>query len=493
MEMWIVLVSALVFLVSCLILRNVLRKKDKYDTPPGPTPLPIVGNLMQIRYNDIVKSLMKLHKKYGSLYTVHLGPTRYMVLCGYDIMKEALVNDADAFSGRGDYPLFYNFTKGNGITFSNGEKWKQLRRFAMSALGHFGMGKRSMEERIQEEVKHLIKFFRDTQTAPIDPEFCMSCSLANIISSIVFGDRFDYNDKDFEEIVHCVQDCFQIMSSAWGTMYHIFPALFQYLPGPHTQAFKKLQTLKNYVSKRASMNQNTLDPNHPRDYIDNFLIKMEQEKDNPASFFNWETLTMSTLILFFAGIESGSTTMRFGFIYLMKNPQIQGKVHEEIDRVIGQNGIPNFEHRKQMPYTQAVIHEIQRHGDVIPLSLTHALTKDTELRGYKFPKGSLFIPLLTSVHFDPTMYKEAEIFDPTHFLDENGSFFLNPAFMPFSAGKRVCLAANLASMELFIYFATILQNFKLTPLVSPKDIDARPIAAFLSNVPPPFQFILHPR
>ncbi|XP_069500542.1 cytochrome P450 2F2-like [Ambystoma mexicanum] len=488
MELWLVLLLAMVSFISCLMLR-----KEKHRFPPGPTPLPIIGNLMQIRFNDIVNSLMKLHKKYGTMYTVHLGPERYVVLCGYELMKEALIENGDAFSGRGSYPLFYNFTKGNGISFSNGEKWKQLRRFAMSVLGQFGMGKRSMEERIQEEVQYLIKFFRSKKAAPIDPEFCMSRSVFNIISSTVFGERFDYEDKEIEELVHCGQEIFQIMSSSWGMLYHMFPNILDCLPGPHVKMFKHFRRLERYVKERAKKSQETLDPKSPRHYIDSFLIKLEQEKSNPATVFNWDTMVMSALMIYFAGIESISTTMRFGLIHLLKNPKVQEKAQEEIDCVVGPTQCPRIEHRKEMPYMQAVIHEIQRYSDVIPLSVVHQLIQDTELGGYTFPKGTMFIPLLTSLHFDPTKYKKPEIFDPTNFLDENGSFQLNPSFMPFSAGKRVCIGSNLAMMELFIYFATMLQNFKLKPLASTEDIDDRPIGAFLSNVPRPFQFILEPR
>ncbi|XP_069063354.1 cytochrome P450 2F2-like [Pleurodeles waltl] len=493
MELWAVLTLVLILLLSFRIVWKAQWWKEKCHFPPGPTPLPFIGNLLQIRLNDMVNSLMKLHKKYGSLYTLYLGPKQYVVLCGYETVKAALIDSGDALNDRGHYPLFSNFTKCNEMAFSNGEKWKQLRRFAVSVLGQFGMGKGTMEDRIQEEVQFLIKFFRETKGAPVDPEFCMSRSLSNIISSTLFGSRFDYEDKEFEKLVHCVQDTFQAMSSTCGTLYHIFPDIMEWIPGPHIQLFKDFGKLASFISEKAKKNQETLDPNCARDYIDSFLIKMEQEKTNPITVFNWDTLVMTTLILFHGSIETVSTTLRFGFIHLMKNPKIQEMVQEEIDRVIGRNQSPTLNHKKQMPYTKAVIHEIQRCGDVIPLALTHSAAADVEICGYKFPKGTAFIPLLTSVHFDPTQYKNPYIFDPRNFLDENGCFRLNPALMPFSAGKRICPGENLASMDLFIYLTTILQNFTLKPLTSPEELDARPIGIFLGNIPRPYKFSLIPR
>ncbi|XP_078516517.1 cytochrome P450 2F2-like isoform X2 [Lissotriton helveticus] len=402
--------------------------------PPGPMPLPFIGNLLQVNINDLVSSLMKLHKKYGSMYTLYLGSQRYVVLCGYKTLKESLIDKGEEFSGRGKYPLFYNFTKGNGIGFSQGQKWKDLRQFAILALTTFGMGKRSLEERIQEEVSCLIKTFKEMKSSHFNPEFFLSRSVCNNISSVLLGDRFDYEDEDLVAMAEHIKNIFKISSSTCGT-----------------------------------------------------------ERNNPHSSFNWNTLAMSAVILIFAGTESISTTLRFTFIYLMKNPKVQEKVQLEIDHVIGRQHMPSVEHRKQMPYTQAFIHEVQRMADVIPLSLTHSLTKDTEFGGYTFKKGTEFIPLLTSVHFDPTMYENPDTFDPNHFLDENGCFQLNPAFMPFSTGKRICLGANFALMEIFIYITSILQNFTLKPLLSPEETDARPIGIFLANVPQPFKFSLIPR
>ncbi|XP_069500544.1 cytochrome P450 2F2-like [Ambystoma mexicanum] len=487
------LVLFLIFCLSYLIVTYVKMMKGKHHLPPGPTPLPFIGNLLQIRINDIVNSLMKLHRQYGTLYSLYLGPQRYVVLCGYKTVKEALIDRAEEFSGRGNYPLFYNFTKGNGIAFSQGSKWKELRRFTLSGLTQFGMGKRSIEERIQEEVQYLVQCFQDTDGSPFNPEFLLSRSVCNIISFILFGDRFDYEDEDLVVITESVKNIFETTSSTCGMLYHCFPDIMDHLPGPHQQMFKSFQALKRFIVNKAKINQKMLDPANPRDLLDIFLIKIEQEKDNPSSFFNWNTLAMSSVILIFAGTESISTTLRFCFLYMMKNPDVQEKVHEEIDRVIGDHQNPSLQHRSQMPYTQAVIHEVQRIADVIPLSLTHSLTRDTELGGYKFQKGTVFIPLLTSVHNDPTQYEDPDSYDPKHFLDENGCFQLNPAFMPFASGKRVCLGENLATMELFLYFTTILKNFKLEPLVKPEEVDVRPIGIFLANVPRPFMFSLIPR
>ncbi|CAJ0957908.1 unnamed protein product [Ranitomeya imitator] len=92
----------------------------------------------------------------------------------------------------------------------------------------------------------------------------------------------------------------------------------------------------------------------------------------------------------------------------------------------------------------------------------HAITEDIKFRGYTIPKGTTVIPFLTSVLQDPSQWETPEDFNPQHFLNEDGQFRTRLAFMPFSAGKRVCLGENLARLELFMFFSTLLQKFTFT-------------------------------
>uniref|UniRef100_UPI003AACE9C5 cytochrome P450 2K1-like n=1 Tax=Centroberyx gerrardi TaxID=166262 RepID=UPI003AACE9C5 len=95
--------------------------------------------------------------------------------------------------------------------------------------------------------------------------------------------------------------------------------------------------------------------------------------------------------------------------------------------------------RPNMPYTDAVIHEIQRMGNIVPLNALRMAAKDTTLGGYFIPKGTSLMPNLTSVLFDKNEWETPDTFNPAHFLDAEGKFVRREAFLPFSAGKRVCL------------------------------------------------------
>ncbi|XP_042299564.1 cytochrome P450 2G1-like [Sceloporus undulatus] len=484
----------LVIYVFCLAIITAKRKlSQKGRLPPGPIPLPLIGNFLQIKSSETLKSLVKLSEKYGPVFTVYFGMRPAVILCGHDAVKEALIDKAEEFSGRKTNPTLERTFHGYGEAFSNGDRWKQLRRFSLTILRNFGMGKRTIEERIKEEAQFLLEEFRKTKEKPFDPTYFLSRAVSNVICSIVFGDRFDYADKDFQALMEMMNNSFREMSTAWAQFYDIYDSYLKYFPGPHTKIDDILEDMRLFIAKRVKKNQETLDSNVPRDFIDCFLIQMEKEKDNPSSEFNIKNLELTTLNLFFAGTETVSSTLRYGFLFLMKYPEVQAKMHEEIDRVIGRNRAPNIEDRSQMPYMDAVIHEVQRISDLIPMNLGHMVTRDTEFRGYVLPKGTEVYPLLSTVLHDPTKFKTPNVFNPENFLDENGHFKKNDAFVPFSSGKRICLGETLARMELFLFFTTILQSFRLKPCIPPENIDTTPQESGFANIPPFYQLSIIPR
>ncbi|XP_005371097.1 cytochrome P450 2A3-like [Microtus ochrogaster] len=478
------LVTVLAFLIVLVFMSVWKQRKFLGKLPPGPTPLPFIGNYFQLNTEQIYNSLMKISERYGPVFTIHLGPRRIVVLCGQEAVKEALLDQAEEFSGRGEQATFDWLFKGHGVVFSNGECAKQLRRFSIATLRDFGVGKRGIEERIQEEAGFLLEAFRKTNGALIDPTFYLSRTVSNVISSIVFGDRFDYEDKEFLSLLRMMLGSFQFTATSTGQLYEMFSSVMKYLPGPQQQAFKELKGLEDFITKKVEQNQSTLDPNSPRDFIDSFLIRMQEEKKNPNTEFYMKNLVLTTLNLFFAGTETVSTTLRYGFLLLMKHPDVQAKVQEEIDRVIGKNRQPKYEDHLKMPYTEAVIHEIQRFGDMIPMGLAHRVTKDTKFRDFIIPKGTEVFPMLGSVLKDPKFFSNPKDFNPNHFLDDKGQFKKSDAFVPFSIGKRNCFGEGLARMELFLFLTNILQNFCFRSPQAPQDIDVSPRLVGFATIPP---------
>ncbi|XP_006880428.1 PREDICTED: cytochrome P450 2C18-like isoform X1 [Elephantulus edwardii] len=482
------LVVVLVVCVSSFLLVLLWKQSHgKGKLPPGPTPLPIIGNVLQLNVKNISKSLSNLSKVYGPVFTLYFGMKPTVILHGYEAVKEALIDQGEEFAGRGSFPLAEKASDKFGVIFSNGKRWKDLRRFSLMTLRNFGMGKRSIEDSVQQEACTLVKELRKTNGSPCDPTFILGCAPCNVICSIIFHNHFDYKDKDFLKMMEKFNENVHIMSSPWIQICNMFPILMDYFPGSHNRFISNTNYLKKYVLEKVKEHQESLDINNPRDFIDCFLIKMEKEKHNKQTEFTTENLIMTISDLFAAGTETTSTTLRYGLLLLMKHPEVTAKVQEEIDRVIGRQRSPSMQDRGNMPYMDAVVHEIQRVIDLIPTNLPHSVTRDVKFRNYLIPKGTNILISLTSVHNNDKEFPNPEAFDPGHFLDESGNFKKSDYFMAFSAGKRSCMGEGLARMELFIFLTTILQKFTLKPLVEPKDINTTPANNGFASVPHSFQ------
>ncbi|XP_056393983.1 cytochrome P450 2F2-like isoform X2 [Hyla sarda] len=470
--------------------RLIWRRKK---LPPGPFPMPILGNAVHLISKGVLPGLKKMAEQYGPIYTIHFGSRPTVIVVGCQAVKEVLIDLGDIFQGRGAIPVFERFYNKSGLTLLNGDYWRQMRQFSLLTLKDFGMGKKSLEEPIQEEAQHLVDYFRHSNRKPINPSTTLSCAASNIIATILMGVRYEYTDEKWMKILQDMRDSFEIISNPWGQMYDMFPNVMQYLPGPHKKMFELLKELKEIVKKEIKNHEDTLDPSSPRDYIDCFLIRMKQENLDSKTCFDKANLIATVFDMFLGGAETTSVTLNFGILHFIKYPEIQDKLHEEIDQVIGRTREPRLEDRTQMPYMNAVIHEIQRISDVLPLGCIRCATKDVTLQGYKIPKGMDVLPVLTTVLHDPVQFETPEKFNIKHFLDDNGKFKKNNGFMPFAAGKRVCIGESLVRMEIFIFFTTILQKFDLKSEVDPQDLDISPTESGLESIPPSHKVIFMPR
>uniref|UniRef100_A0A3B4AL95 Cytochrome P450, family 2, subfamily X, polypeptide 9 n=1 Tax=Periophthalmus magnuspinnatus TaxID=409849 RepID=A0A3B4AL95_9GOBI len=408
----------LLWLIICFFIIQFKSRRPK-NFPPGPITLPLLGNLHNLSLDNPLQDFERLRLKYGNIYSLYLGSKPMVMLCGVQAIKEALVNKAVEFAGR-PQDMYVNITtESKGVILADyGPRWKEHRRFALMTLRNFGLGKQSMEERILAELQHTSADLESSIGKFLSPQVMFHNASSNIICQVLFGMRFDYNDWTMKEIVRCFTENAKLANGPWAMV---------------------------------SLNNHNNIP---------LIFAMFFRCNDPDSTFSEDLLSMYSLDLHFAGTDTTSNTLLTGFLYLMTNPDIQERCQAEIDRVLEGKDKACFEDRHNMPYVQAVIHEMQRIANTVPLSVFHNTTKDTEVMGYTIPKGTMVIPNLSSVLSEEGQWKFPRGFHPENFLNDQGEFVKPEAFMPFSAGPRMCLGEGLARMELFLITVTLLRKFK---------------------------------
>ncbi|XP_025048931.1 cytochrome P450 2J2-like isoform X2 [Alligator sinensis] len=418
------------FTVVGLLIVDYMKRSRPANFPPGPLPLPFLGHIFHLDFKQPHLSMKKLAEKYGNIFSLQLGYKTLVIVNGLPLVKEALVHHGENFADRPQIPIMLEVRGSLGLVSANGYSWKQQRRFALSTLRNFGLGKRSLEERIQQEIGYLIEAVEEEKGNPFDPHFKINNAVSNVICSITFGSRFEYHDRHFQKLLQLVGETLYLHGTVWTQLYNSFPTLMKWLPGHHHTLFKNWGKLKCFVKEEIAKHREDWNPADTRDFIDCYL--KEIAKNEASSSFHENNLLFSTLDLFFTGTETTSTTILWGLLYMAMYPEIQERVQAEIDTVIGQSRQPAMDDRDNMPYTNAVVHEIQRMGNIVPLNVPRMTTRDTTLAGFHLPKGTSLICNLTSVLFDKNEWETADAFNPEHFL-KDGQFRKREAFLPFSA------------------------------------------------------------
>ncbi|CAB1417173.1 unnamed protein product [Pleuronectes platessa] len=204
------LLGAIVLLLLLYLWSSSLSSPTNQRELPGPKPLPLLGNLLQVDLKELDSSLFHLSKQYGPVFTVYFGLKKVVVLAGYRTVKEALVNHAEEFGDRMITPIFHDFSKENGILFTSGDTWKEMRRFALSTLRDLGMGKRSTEGQIIEECDNLIEEFKKHKGKAFNNSRTIAYASTNIISALVFGKRFEYSDPELHTTVERSHESFYL-------------------------------------------------------------------------------------------------------------------------------------------------------------------------------------------------------------------------------------------------------------------------------------------
>nr|ALF38177.1 CYP2D50 [Equus caballus] len=489
-----VAVAVAIFLLLVDLMHRRQRWAPRY--PPGPMPLPGLGNLLQVDFQDTVSSFTRLRRRFGDVFSLQLAWTPVVVLNGLAAIREALVLRGEDTSDRPRVPVMEHLGFGphaEGVVFARyGHTWREQRRFSVSTLRNFGLGKKSLEQWVTQEASYLCAVFADQGGRPFSPDALLNKAVSNVIASLTFGRRFDYNDPHFLEILDLTEDILKEQSGFLPQVLNAIPMLL-HIPGLVAKVFPGQRAFMAQLDELVAERRMTRDPAQPpRDLTDAFLDEVQKAKGNPESSFNDDNLRLVVSDLFAAGMVTTSTALAWALLLMILHPDVQRRVQQEIDEVIGQARRPEMGDQARMPFTMAVVHEVQRFGDIAPVGAPHMTSRDIEVQGFLIPKGTTLIPNLSSVLKDETVWKKPFRFHPEHFLDAQGRFVKQEAFMPFSAGRRSCLGEPLARMELFLFFTCLLQRFSFSvPAGQPRPSDHGVFGTLVS--PSPYQLCAEPR
>ncbi|XP_055349472.1 cytochrome P450 18a1-like [Paramacrobiotus metropolitanus] len=459
------------------------------DLPPGPSGWPFVGNLRQLGPVRHI-SFMALAQQYGSVFRVYFASKLAIVLNDYGSIREAFAQDG--CSGRVKGTLVEEFTEGKGLFMSDGELWKEHRRFALSTLRDLGMGKSWLQERILEEVDVIVDILAAQNGQPFDPAHVITNAVSSIICAAMFGRRFAYDDEEFRGLLRVLKEGLKNLGQS--NMLMLFPSL-KYLPvfrKKYARMKAEQDFVFNYVERMIQETRKTRSLDSP-DYVNAFLREAERQKQQhiPTTFES-KQLQVSVVNMFVAGTETTSSTLLLGLLRMVENPEVMRRLQAELDEVVGRSGSVGIEHRSHLPFTEATLLEILRLDSVAPIGAIHRTTETIHIGKFTIPKNALVISNLYAAHRDAAVFDAPDVFHPSRFVDENGKFIKSPFVIPFSIGKRACLGESLAQMELFLIFANILHQFDLV-IPEGETVSSAGVRVGVTLIPSPYKLMFRKR
>ncbi|XP_056617213.1 cytochrome P450 1B1 [Triplophysa dalaica] len=462
--------SVLLAMLACLMVVILWRRSGQWRLP-GPFPWPIIGNAAQLGKSPHFY-FTRMAQKYGDVFQIKLGCRNVVVLNG-DAIKEALIKKSVDFAGRPDFASFTFVSGGKSMAFGNYSQWWKLhRKIAQSTVRTFSTAniqtKQTFERHIVLEISELIHLFlnKTREQKYFEPHNFLVVSVANTMSAVCFGKRYSYDDAEFQQVVGR-NDKFTKTVGA-GSIVDVMPWL-QYFPNPIKTLFVQFKELNDefmsFIHDKVIEHRKTISSGLIRDMTDAFIFALDKGMSGgPGVFLDKEFVPSTIGDIFGASQDTLSTALQWIILLMVRYPEVQNRLQEQIDKVADRTRLPTIEDQHQLPYVMAFIYEVMRFTSFVPVTIPHSTTTDTSINGYPIPKDTVIFVNQWSLNHDPNKWDEPEVFKPERFVDEDGALNkdLTSNVLIFSVGKRRCIGEELSKIQLFLFTSLLVHQCNFT-------------------------------
>jgi cytochrome P450 len=428
----------------------------------------------------------------GDVYRVRIPGYRLHVVTEPTVMERILVRDADAFVKSRIYWRELRRTMGDSMGSMDGPRWKYLHgvqrpyftpravsRYLPEIDLHVARHVEELARRIESRTDHSADQTRTTREQRPDPQgpapYDVLSALSELNARIVLSTLFGQDDRPIPHgIAERISDGNQII--AWRSKYPWRPLLARV-----NGVDRRSDALRAFFSEYVD----DLRPQSKPDHLLGALESISADVDAPE--FSSSLLRNEVMFHLGASTETQAAAEGWALYLLARHPDVLAEVRGEVDAA-GQGDRISHRHLPRLAYTRQVVQETLRLYPPV-YGVVRDCTSSVDLGPMTARPGETFLVSLYGLHRSPRVWNEPDAFRPERFSKERAGSIPKYHYVPFGAGRHVCIGQHLAVPAMTLTIAQLAQRFDWSFGEEPVRAEARP------SLKPagPFQADLRPR
>ncbi|XP_021893985.1 cytochrome P450 93A3-like [Carica papaya] len=465
----------LAWLASIALFRTIWTKlKARAQLPPGPRPLPIIGNQHLLR-PIAHQALHKLSLNYGPLMCLFFGSKPCVVVSSPEMAQEVLKTHETLFLNRPNIANIDYLTYGSSdlTRAPYGPYWKFMKKICMSELLN-GQTVEQFRPIRQEEVNRFLQQILSKAKAgeTFDVRTGIVRLTSNVISRMALTHRSwfgNYKTDEMRQLVGEMNDLVgkgSLLDLIWFLKNLDLQGLRKRLKNARDQYNNVMEGIIKECEEVKRKRKESSNGNNPRKDVLESLLDIYEDSSSEIKLTR-ENVKALIMNLLGAGTDSIAFAIEWAFSELINNPEVMEKARKEIDSVVGKTRIVEETDIPNLPYIQAIVKESLRLHPTGPL-FSRESSEECTIKCYKIPAKTKLIVNIWSINRDPNHWENPLEFRPERFINEEwnekkqfmdvrGQCF---SLLPFGAGRRSCPGSFLALQVMMTTLGAMVQCFE---------------------------------
>ncbi|KAJ3556974.1 hypothetical protein NM688_g1728 [Phlebia brevispora] len=453
--------------------------RSRLALPPGPKPLPIVGNLFDMPRVRPWLTYSRWAQQYDSdILYLQLPSSSVIILDSlkttYALLEKRSTVYADKPLTVMDEVVGWDW---NMALMPYGRRWRSIRR-----VFHQHFNARAVFKYREAQEREIAAFLRRELDAEKVTVRSVHQLFAATILDIVYGIQIkSMDDSRLGTFIDAIVSFNEINvpGAFWVDSFPFLRHIPAWVPGTAFHQYGKIHRPKVTAMREDTFAavQKDIAEKSTKQSIAHQLVRQIRDLYGDGDMYVEEAAHAkdAVSVAYSAGVETSYSTASWFVLAMAMHPHVQAKAQHELDRVIGKDRLPTHEDIPSLPYLQAVFLETLRWQPAVPMGIPHRSMADDEYKGYHIPKGTIVIySYHRKMAHNPDVYPNPDEFNPGRFMKDGqlDHEVLDPTTFVFGFGRRNCAGRHFVQEVLRLAFASILSVYNVEAIL---DKDGKPV------------------